>query len=141
MRSRTSPESSAIRTLTSFHRAEIQNAPWLCAGSSFSFFPVPMTYSFTLTAARISAACLFSCRISAHCSVSKSPTHKNRGKQQETGLKQTGMLSVEHMMLEGVVHQFRIGLHPHLFQNAGPVSADRLDTQKKGFSDLFDGLS
>jgi len=40
-------------------------------------------------------------------------------------------LLLDHMVLESIMHQFRIGFHLHLLQNAGSVSTDRLHTQKR----------
>ena len=37
--------------------------------------------------------------------------------------------SVKHIVLNGIVYQFRICFHLHLFQNAGSIGADSLDAQ------------
>jgi len=90
-----------------------------------------MTYFFTLIVIKISAVFHFFCRISAYCFVGVGPTQcgKQKGCIQPLGTQnKKRILSVKHMLLEGIMHQFRIGFHLHLFQNAGPVGADRFHT-------------
>lgn len=52
-----------------------------------------------------------------------------------------GSLSVQQTIFQGVTDQLRIRAHVHFLQDARPISADGLWTQRELVSDLGDGFS